>query len=163
MNTSFFQPNHGDPAPLKPIGINHVHRPTHVPPAAVSINKGVAISSSLSGQYYDGENVRDTFAKVQHPSRNRTEAQGSGLNHPAPVCAELVCVAALSSQVSRGACVVAERVQAVQRKEGAVGGGHDAGQVRFTEGNERAGVGGETLRGWVGEDGWEGGIGRERN
>ena len=26
---SFFQPNQGDPAPLKQLGINHVHRPTH--------------------------------------------------------------------------------------------------------------------------------------
>jgi hypothetical protein len=46
MITSFFQPNHGDPAPLKPPGINHVHRPTHAPPVAVSVNQGVDISST---------------------------------------------------------------------------------------------------------------------
>ena len=89
----------------------------------------------LSWQYFhgegtDGEYGRDNFLKVWHPSRNRTEAQGSGsLNLAAPVCAELVCVAALSAHVSRWACVVAECVQSVPRKEEAVGGGHDAGQV----------------------------------
>ncbi len=109
----------------------------------------------LSWQYWDGEGTdgkygRDNFLQVRHPSRNRTEAQGSGsLNLAAPVCAELVCVAALSAHDSRWACVVAERVHSVPRKEEAVGGGHDAGQVRCftggtrggTEGIERAGVG----------------------
>jgi hypothetical protein len=103
----------------------------------------------LSRQYFDGESQRDTFLKVRHPSRNRTEAQCSGsLNLAAPVCAELVCVAALSAHVSRWACVVVVCVQSVPRKEEAVGGGHDAGQVRCfggtrggTEGIERAGVG----------------------
>ena len=107
----------------------------------------------LSRQHWDGvhgESDRDTFLKVRHPSRNRTEAQGSGsLNLAAPVCAELVCVAALSAHVSRWACVVAVCVQSVPRKEEAVGGGHDAGQVRCftggtrggTEGIERAGLG----------------------
>ncbi len=81
---------------------------------------------------------------MRHPSRNRTEAQCSGsLNLAAPVCAELVCVAALlSAHVSRWACVVAESVQSVPKKEKAVGGGHDAGRVRCgAEGIERAGVG----------------------
>ena len=90
----------------------------------------------LSWQYWDGEDThgkygRDNFLQVRHPSRNRTEAQCSGsLNLAAPVCAELVCVAALSAHVSRWACVVAESVQSVPRKEEAVGGGHDEGQVR---------------------------------
>ena len=101
------------------------------------------MSLHLSWQSWDAESERDTFLKVRHPSRNRTEAQGSGsLNLAAPVCAELVCVAALSAHVSRWACVVAECVQSVPRKEEAVGGGHDAGQVRCgAEGIERAGVG----------------------
>jgi hypothetical protein len=46
----FFQPNHGDPAPLKPLGINHVHRSTHAPPVAASVNQGVSILMSLSPQ-----------------------------------------------------------------------------------------------------------------
>jgi hypothetical protein len=96
----------------------------------------------LSRQFWDGESERDQFLQVRHPSRNRTEAQCSGsLNLAAPVCAEHVCVAALSAHVSRWACVVAESVQSVPRKEEAVGGGHDAGQVQCTEGIERAGVG----------------------
>ena len=73
----------------------------------------------LSWQYWNDESERDTFLKVRHPSRNRTEAQCSGsLNLAAPVCAELVCVAALSSDVSRGTCVIAESVQAVPKKKG---------------------------------------------
>jgi hypothetical protein len=35
----FSNPNHGDPAPLKQLGINHVHLPTHAPPAAASVNQ----------------------------------------------------------------------------------------------------------------------------
>jgi hypothetical protein len=31
---------------LKPLGINHVHRSTHAPPAAASVNQGVYISSA---------------------------------------------------------------------------------------------------------------------
>ena len=82
------------------------------------------------GEGTDGDYGRDNFLKVRHPSRNRTEAQCSGsLNLAAPLCAELVCVAALSAHVSRWACVVAESVQSVPSKEEAVGGGHDAGQV----------------------------------
>jgi hypothetical protein len=30
-NTFSFQSNNGDLVPLKPLGINHVHRPTHAP------------------------------------------------------------------------------------------------------------------------------------
>jgi hypothetical protein len=45
---SFFQPNHGDPAPYQPLGINHVHRPTHAPPAAASVNQGVSITTGFT-------------------------------------------------------------------------------------------------------------------
>ncbi len=62
------------------------------------------------------------------------------------VCAERVCFsvcfAALSSHVSRGACVIAESVQSVQKKEEEVGVGHDEGQVRCN-GRRKRGRGGE--------------------
>jgi hypothetical protein len=51
----------------------------------------------LSRQYWDSEGTdgtcgRDSFLKVRHLSRNRTQAQSSGsLNLAAPFCAELVC------------------------------------------------------------------------
>ena len=57
LNTLFFQLNHGDPAPLKPLGINHVHRPTHAPPAAASVNQGVASSAEGYGWVVDGGEV----------------------------------------------------------------------------------------------------------
>jgi hypothetical protein len=43
----FPNPNHGDLAPLKQFGIIHVHRPTHAPPAAASVNQGVYISGGM--------------------------------------------------------------------------------------------------------------------
>jgi hypothetical protein len=46
-NTFSFQSNNGDLVPLKPLGINHVHRPTHAPPAPASVNQGVSISARM--------------------------------------------------------------------------------------------------------------------
>jgi hypothetical protein len=47
-NTFSFQFNNGDLVPLKPLGINHVHRPTRAPPAPASVNQGVSISVGMS-------------------------------------------------------------------------------------------------------------------
>jgi hypothetical protein len=48
-NTFSFQSNNGDLVPLKPLGINHVHRPTHAPQAPVSVNQGVSITTHAPG------------------------------------------------------------------------------------------------------------------
>jgi hypothetical protein len=47
-NTLSFQSNNGDLVPLKPLGINHVHRPTHAPQASASVNQGVSIATGMS-------------------------------------------------------------------------------------------------------------------
>jgi hypothetical protein len=44
-NTLSFQSNNGDLVPLKPLGINHVHRPTHAPQAPASVDQGVSIAT----------------------------------------------------------------------------------------------------------------------
>ncbi len=76
---SSFNPNHGDPAPLKPLGINHVHRPTHAPTAAASVNQGVYIASGPRG----GCALRGLSTGA---NGLRVLARG-GVGHTAPICA----------------------------------------------------------------------------
>jgi hypothetical protein len=61
-NTLSFQSNNGDLVPLKPLGINHVHRPTHAPQAPASVDQGVSIATRPGSLYLNTNNPpKDEF------------------------------------------------------------------------------------------------------
>jgi hypothetical protein len=85
MNTSFFQPNHGDPAPLRPLGINHVHRPTHEPHGQASVKQGVDISSCGSWPLQESSLMTSWRSTWKTNSLHTMASDPPAMNHPSDV------------------------------------------------------------------------------